>query len=742
MPTPDLQSIADLIYGAGAPAVSAPPDAVSGADPVLEGAQAMTGPANVDPYATQVDFQPKTYDFGNHAAQNYTYDQQGNLQEQLPGSVSVGVKQGDRGYSPEKMAQIEAGPMGSGQMAKKKQSAVDAIQSRYAPIKSEMNSANQEQLAAEDNTGQAESQAILARGQASNDVATMMTTHAHEIERLSHDAILAKQAAADEYRQKLLEIGEVNPNALWDDAGTGGQIALAGAAILHEMLNVKGIKTSAMDTINSAIKNKIDAQIANINKQKSVASGFKDLYEMTVAESASQMEVKTKLQGYYLKAMENQIDATLAPYDSNVARAKRSQAKAVIRQAQLKNMAEVESHIGREIDQAYGREIAIRGQNIQASIAQKNREADLKVAELRAGADKGAAKGPPVIYDTSKSGKGAAKWRVKPQYADDKEMQRDLIKKTVFTNKAVDGMRELIDLQEKIKGSPPALAGRLRNELARREEALRGVVVSALILDLSGKAATEGEQERIAKQVPERGWFTNGDNRKIISQRVAEKTKEMNDYLAQTTDALKEGDPEYGTSASTNEARYGEGEAIDAAASLNPSDKPRTTQLLETAQAPDALDDYSVKGNVSRSVEFKQYTKPYWDAFRKEYPQIAPDRKTVPKAFDAVRELAEEAHGGDQDAAGKLQALSIVSPDGSRNSNAVEVRSMAKFFLEKIGKPGVPGTEGASGFGIETDQAEDSKGDRAGDESDAGGPNANYNWSKVKQLEAKRRGAF
>lgn len=677
MPAPDLQNIADLLYGAAQPAIQVQPDAVSGVgapapqgiiDPWAQDAAAAMAPVSLAPPSAADPFAALPVEGGK---------------------LKVGM--GESGYSPDKMAQIEAGPMGTSKMASKKQTLEGKIADRWATVKQGQQAANAEQLATEEQLGAAESEYLRAKGEASNRIASTITAHAKDIENLSHDAMLAKQKAADDYRQKLLEIGEVNPNALWDDAGTTGQIGIAAAAVLHEMLNVKGIKTSAMDTINNAIRNKIDAQIANINKQKAVASGFKDLYDMTVAESASQMEVKTKLQGYYLKAMENQIDATLAPYDSNVARLKRSQAKAIIRQAQIKNMAEVESHIGREIDQAYGREITMRGQNIQASIAKQNREAELEVAKIRAGAEKKAADVPPVIYDITKSGKGQAKWRLKAWVTNDKELARNVTNKTVSTTQAMEGLAELMDLQKQAGTTAPDKLGRLREEIQRREQALRDSIVMALVLDQSGKQVTDKEREYIQKLVPANDWFTNGNNRQIISQLIASKGKELNNLLRQTADDIKPGDAEYGTSSAQNV--FGDAELTaanlikDGGENVQPG---AWDGLIKQARSPDGLE---VK--IGSDKEFKEYAKPLWDAYRKENPDgkvvIPPAakfgfEKNPTKAFDAVREIASHAVS-DPSAMEQLKQLaSELDAQGDVTADA-NVKSYAKWFLNKIEGP-------------------------------------------------------
>lgn len=662
------------------------------------------GPAIDQGYGgATVDFQPKQYDFGNHAAQNYEYDSQGNLVEQLPSggafnprpgqSFSTKERVSSSGYSPEKMAQIEAGPMGTSKMAQKKVTAADAITARYADDQARIQAAGDAAMRDEEALGRAEGAQIEERALGQRKVASLWDQHYREMEGLSQSALIAKQKAADEYRMRLSTIPELNPNAMWDDAGPGGQFQIAVAAVVHNMLAVKGINTSAMDTINGAIKNKMDAQIYNINNKKAVAQGFKDLYDMTVADSASQMEVRAKMHGYMLKALEAGIDADMGKIDSTVARLKHAQAKNIIRQAQVKNMLEVESHIGREVDQAFGREVTMRGQNMTAATARADREQQMKIAEIRANAEKPSA-GPPVIYDTSKSGGGAAKWRIKPQYADDKELQRDVIRKTVLTNKAIDGFRELQDLQKEIDGSPPAIAGRLRSELVRREEALRSTVVSAMVLDTSGKAVTNQEYDRISATVPVQGWFSNGNNRKIIASRVKEKQSEMNDLLQQTADDIGQDDPAFGTLSARN--RFAESEGIEA--DIIKEDDGSITSREMAEKSLGTLGTFAPDDTVTKDEQAE------WNEFRATYPKEAkkildkrgdnavsvggtkvgvksPTEDMPPQALGDLRLLALQAVvEGDQDSRAALEK--IANPDKNTPPELKELSGLAHYYVD------------------------------------------------------------
>lgn len=697
----DQQELLALLGYQNAPAADPEVDAVSGDSPF-----ASSGPAPAPDQGygqAGINFTPKTYDFGNQGAKQMEYDQQGNLQEVLPGGAGkIGVSQDRSGFSSAKLGQIEAGPMGSGKMAKGEAGLYQQSRDRYANLTGRMEQANAAQLAAEDQAANADADAVIARAAGQGKIASLMQKHAGEFRHLNESTLLAKQTAKDEYRQKLLEIPEVNPNALWDEAGASGQFQMSVAAFVHDMLGVKGIKTSAMDTINGAIRNKIDAQIANINMKRQVASGFKDLYDMTVAESGNQMEVQAKMHGYMLKAMEAGIDADMGKIDSNVARATHQQAKMVLRQAQLKNMVDVEKHIDDNFDKAAQRQIQIRGQNLQASMAKERNAVDLQIAEARNKAQAKQEGLPPVIFDTTVSGKGAAKWRIRPELAKDNELVRGVINKTVSTGQALEGLRELQDLQKSMGSAPPDQLGRIRNEINRREQALRDSIVMALVLDQSGKQVTDKEREHIQKLVPSNDWFTNGSNRRIISQLVESKGKEMNRLLQQTTNDIKPGDEAYGTSAAQNQ--FGAGEMTEANLIKTGQDEhaPGVIEnLSKQAQSPDAVSNrkYSDKfehgdGSPAES-EYKNFTLPYWKDFSKSQDWVKQtDARDVttdivmgnnpdapPRAFDAIRELAEMAHAGDGAALIELRQFSTPQTETTNNAR---LQAMANYFLKKM----------------------------------------------------------
>lgn len=470
-----------------------------------------------------------------------------------PGSASGSAS--SRAFSPAKHAQVVAT---SGSRIDRKMSAADAqVEKEYAPLKVKQDLAATSQVNAQKEVGQAEAEKAMALvddpdapgKQVSRHVLMqrMYQKHETEIQGITTQAKVAGDAAKAQYATALQAIPSLNPNQLWETAGAAGQYGMAVSAFVHDFLGAKGIKTSAMDTINGAIQRNIQSQLAAIDKGKAVASGFKDLWQMQREQSASDQEAMARMHGIMLKSVQAGIDAQMGKYDSRLALAKSQEARAQLEQQIADKALIVQQHIDRTQNDAAQRLIAINGQELQASIASQQ-IAESRATRMAAANAKNAPFQGAVVYDNSKSGGGAAKFRVKKELADDKELVRGVLAKATGTKTAIDGLRELQELQSQMAASPDGInKTRFASEIERRETAMRNRIVAALVLDQSGKQVTDQERQYIEKLVPAKTWFTNGNNRRIISQLVEAKGEELNTLLQQTTDDVKQGDPAFGT---------------------------------------------------------------------------------------------------------------------------------------------------------------------------------------------------
>lgn len=636
------------------------------------------------------------------------------------GSTSTGTRQSESGFSPSKYAQVSKATAGIGQTMERERRRAAAP---YAAHMAKQEAVGEDLKAASDSAADLESERLATQAEGHSKVQTLYQTAELETRKAFDDARVAADIAKADYRRALEEIPQVDPNQLWNSSSAGTQFGVAVAAFVHDFLGAKGIKTSAMDTINGTIQRNIDAQVANIANKRAVAQGFKDLWEMQRAQSTSDQEAKIRMQGLMLAAVKSGIDAQMSGIDSRLAGVKKQQARAMIDKEILANEFQVQKQVDAAADAAANRQVQIQGQLLNASIRREEiaeqRAAREAAARAKAAQDQGA-----VIYDLSTSGGGAAKWRIKKELAHDKDLVRDVVKKTVSTTKAIEGMRQLMELQAKADSAPDGIAKtRFANEVTRQAEALRTDIVSAIVLDASGKSATNDEYHRLAGMVPTNTWFTNGGNRRIISQLVASKGKEMNLLLQATTDDLRPEDPAFGTRAA--QSIYADAERTEAkeVAAGGEDIKPALiNKANEAITAPDSSSaEHEALTPMNEPAVGLQGGKDLtdrWKDFKKDQPKVevpktngdsieaqfeqgravaqnaASELPTKPsKAFGALDTYRILAEKGDKEALKQLESWALTgrdpagfAPDGSDpNSPDTQMKvAMARWQLQHM----------------------------------------------------------
>lgn len=502
---------------------------------------------------------------------------------------SFGVSMQEKGFSPTQHKAInKAAPHSRTDKAYAK--GAQQAQGIFGPLLEGHAAVAGQERAAVDALADAETEKIKLQAQHALDIKNEQLKLMQDVEVLQAKNMLKSQEDKARYMASLEAIPMVNPNQLFDHAGKAGQFGMAIAAFVHDFLGAKGIKTSAMDTINGAIQRNMQSQLENIRTKKHVAQGFKDVWEMTRAESASEAEAMTRMHGYYLKAFEAGLDAEMGKIDAGIAQAKRQAAKVMVNKALLDVQAKVAQFIDQAGQQAAQREVTMRGQDLNYSMAAKRLAFDKAVKDAEAKA--AAAKTAPVIpvYDTSESGQNIPKWKIKSVYAGNKEITENIPVKINSTAKAIAGMRKLEQLQAKLDGSAPQAAGRIRNEMDRLETALRTDVVWALVIDSAGKRATDADFKNIEKLVPADDWFTNGNNRKIIANLLESKRTETQAAITQFTDDMTPEEIE-ANPAAKNEFAGAEG--VEARLQISGDDKPQitpTNKATEWVTRKDALD--------------------------------------------------------------------------------------------------------------------------------------------------------
>jgi hypothetical protein len=648
------------------------------------------------------------------------------------GLVEIGAKQASSGFDQGKYNQVTATQK---PMEKKISKDTQEVMDEYAPIQKGLTSAAEDAKKAEDAAAVAEGHKIRIESEKKARLAQTYAEFKNHEENAYAQARLEAEGYKADYRAALMDYrgSQVNPAQLWEASGKGGQFGLMASAFVHDFLGAQGIKTSAMDNINLAISRNIDSQVEAIRRKGEVAQGFKSLWDMQRAQSASDAEARERMRGFYLQALDSEFDSRMGQYDSDLATAKHAAAKAKIQEEMLKNQEAVMTHIDAAVNRKAELRTQQRGQDLQYAQVKLETDARVKIADINAKADVAKSNGvAPVLYDLTESGvastggKGApARWRFKPEWLSHKELVEDVSKKHIATSLAVKDFKELLDLQEKAKSLPDGVPNRFLDELQRREEAVRSRIKLALTLDATGKASNEQEQKAVNQMLPANTWLTNGNNIAIISDRLKAKIGEDSANLQTYTNNIGDDDPDAGKFAPPSGFAAGE----DAMADVNMSDNngkaqdTSTDKSVQMINSPDSRSapkrkDIETAEAISTTGGATDLPDEHWKQFTTQFPEFStntvkggksstptpygsistdlPDRKEkqdMPRSFVGFEGLGNKAQEGDKHAVEQLQAWADVylgkttsAPDASDpNSEDAQFKgAMALWELNKL----------------------------------------------------------
>ena len=178
---------------------------------------------------------------------------------------SVTMKTGDKvsvsqkGYSPAKAAQIKRGPMAD---LERKQEQIKAEEATRTQSQGQL-LLDADQFAADaiDNQAAAETEKIMERASSSARLAALQKQHNIEIEARITDAHARNEENMGRYMAALedFKASGVNPGQLFQSMSKGEQIGTLASVFVHDCLGAKGIKTSALDTLNKGIERNLDA---------------------------------------------------------------------------------------------------------------------------------------------------------------------------------------------------------------------------------------------------------------------------------------------------------------------------------------------------------------------------------------------------------------------------------------------------------------------------------------------------
>lgn len=626
------------------------------------------------------------------------------------GSVASGAKVS--GYSATQHAQIM-----KNQPLLDRQNASDRadVSAEYAPLQARAADAEKNAESATDQETQAQVDKTIALGVGKRTIADAYAKHENETSAAYAQARTESEGIKAQYRSALADYNasHVDPSQLWENAGSTGRFGLMATAFAHDFLGAKGIKTSAMDTINQAIQRNIDTQLENIRHKRDVAQGFKELWDMQRAQSATDAEAKERMFGFHLQGLTNGIDADMAKYDSGLAKAKGSAAKAALQQALIKNDVDVQSHIDAAANARAAQRTAVYDAGLKYSVgmAEVNAKRDIASGKIKAPADPM----DGVIVDNSKSGGGVVSWRFRPGVKE--EQQAKVNEKVAATTTATRLLDEFQEMQRKAGATPDLLNdSRFQGEMRRKANALRNAWLAAALLDSTGKASNQGEVDRMKVEVPDETSLLNGSAVPVIAQTMRNKLEETNTLVHQFAVDIQPGDKAYGVHVGTEGLAKGEYEKAkileDKGFGFNEQSK--TDIATQALTRPDAMKDASpgLQDKLATAPNGKGYA---WNP-QKEYQEFLKDNPSQVKsvagdylndkpdpasnkdsaAFDALAALRHEAEGGDDKAVEQLTKWATMgaddkqspgkAPDGT-DSNAADnqlKQAIAMWELSKL----------------------------------------------------------
>lgn len=606
-----------------------------------------------------------------------------------PGLGGVGAGVSVSGYNPAANQAIQKGP--HARLDRELSQDRARVEAGFAPLQEAGQEATQAAISAEDEAGDIESRKHIALSEGKRKISAANTDFLTKEQAAVENARAEADSIQGQYRTALADYAaaKINPAQLWDYAGVGGQVAMIATAFGHDFLAAKGINTSGMDSINRAIQNNISAQLENMRKKGDVAQGFKQLWDMQRAQSATDAEARQRMNGFYLSSLSNEIEAQLGGYDSELAIQKAQAAKAKLLQEQVKNDLLVRKHIDDAANQRADQRVRMYAAELSASSSKYSADAHLEAAKIAAGAKKlHPLEG--VIFDTSKSGQNIATRRFLPDIP--KDEQTKLRVNTAKVSDTAANIDRLIDLQAEAGKVPPtnlALVKKLQNEIARTAEALRTTVKMGIIYDNSGKQINEQEVKLYDELVAKNDWFTNGNNVRQLAQLTKTSLDKNNAIMRAVSTEIQPGDPAYGLSSGDKDFDQGASTKADiqSAPGAGRPDEGKTGDFKNWAFAPNAGQAFDVDKLPKTGPGSKPAVQKDWTQFVKDNPWAAPDvdnpadmkRRAGPagklidkplaanpeapdRAFIQIVRLADLALQGDQQAKGVLDQLAAGKP--------------------------------------------------------------------------------
>lgn len=472
--------------------------------------------------------------------------------------VGMGESASQTAFNPNTFQSLET--KGRTGIDKQNAKAFNAATDQANELATGFNNAAAQTKSATEELGNLEANKTAASAQFTGELASRQAQLATESQAEYEIAMQKTRQYASDYEVQLKQLASmgVNPGRLYSNMTVGQKGTALVSAFVTDFLGTKGIKTSAMDIINRGIDQDIDAQVNAINNKRAVADGFARLWSMQREQSTSDYEAKIRMKGMMLESFKTEVAGKLGQFDSDIARAKIPLALAQVDENLAKVKVDLIKFRNDQFNQDANRNVQIRGQNVQASIASASRAHDLKIRQMDNDAKAKAAiaeqkkltavrvpenkqvgtldgktttfigpdgKEHTVVTQITPGVKNERVGRV-AGFAADAPRAKELQGKVDATQRALGLVEEVRTLQKDQGGNWTYLGSKITEDKAKSLLISKyNDLLSDVIFAKSGKAATDAERNVLKGIIPEntfvRGILQSGNGGDISSEVIA-----------------------------------------------------------------------------------------------------------------------------------------------------------------------------------------------------------------------------
>jgi hypothetical protein len=632
--------------------------------------------------------------------------------------VGVGESASQTAFNPDTFQSLET--KGRTGIDKQNAKAFNAATDQANELATGFNDAAAKTKSATQELGNLEAQKTAASAAFTGELAGRQAQLATESAAEYEIAMQKTRQYASDYEVQLKQLSQmgVNPGRLYSNMTTGQKGTALVAAFVTDFLGTKGIKTSAMDIINRGIDQDIDAQVTAINNKRTVADGFARLWGMQREQSQSDYEAKMRMKGMMLESFKTEVAGKLGQFDSDIARAKIPLALAQVDENLAKVKVDLIKFRNDQFNQDANRNVQIRGQNVQASIASASRAHDLKLKQMELDAKKGSSPFDPSLFVRDSQGNVI-------NQAPDKESRAKSQEKIVGYETHV---RKLQGLTEALREVGKTYNGPMNklflNGLEAKYKSQYHDVLSSFIKATSGTAAGEPEVKRLEQVYPfadfATGLFAGGDPVKSIEAVYADRgMSTIEDLKSQAysggipvdpdTAAKFKGGVTPGSLEVTNARGIDLGKISKGETGAAPSDVDDIIGRIDSGKRDEpvkadddlinvAVDFYSTQGGRLETNQFGETALNHAEAVRdgareKGMPVGPPIEKMIPDWFDAMDTLREKAVSQETSEAEYNKIVEYFAKQASEDRDSMvpwdtrkqnEQSAAAEYFLNEI----------------------------------------------------------